>query len=97
MKVVLLNGEVEFAMSQGNTEQTGEELLKQYGKWVLDYVKARDLVDSLVPVRAALSRNETMPTIKVTEDLMARIKYAETTMLAALREMRQIHEKLYRI
>jgi len=97
MKVILLNGEVEFAMSQGVTEQTGEDLLKQYSKRVLEYAKARDLVDSLMPVRAALSENETIPTIKVTEDLMARFQYAETTMVAALRQIRQIHEQLYRL
>ena len=54
MKVVMVNGEIEIAMSQGGTEQTGEELLKQYRKWVLEYNKVRDLIDSMVPVPAAL-------------------------------------------
>jgi len=97
MKVVLQNGEVAFAMSRESAEQTKEELLKQYGKWVVEYVKAKDLIDSLVPVPAALSEGEEMPTVTVTEDLLARFQYAEATMTAALKERRQIHEKLYRL
>ena len=97
MKVVMVNGEIEIAMSQGGTEQTGEELLKQYRKWVLEYNKVRDLIDSMVPVPAALSESGKMPTITVTEDLLAKFQYAEATMTAALREIQQIHEKLYRL
>ena len=97
MKVVMRNGEVAFAMSKEGAEQTREELLKQYRKWVLEYMKAKDLIDSLVPVPTALSKGEKMPTITVTEDLLAKFQYAEATMAAALRERQQIHEKLHRL
>ena len=96
MKVVIQDGEVEFAMSKGGAEQTGEELLKQYRKWVLEYMKARDLIDSLVTDPTNLSEGERMPKITVTDDLMAKFRYAEATMVAALREIQQIHEKLLR-
>ena len=96
MKVVIVNGEVEFAMSQGGAGQAGEELISQYSKWGLEYIKVRDLIDSLVPVPAALSESGKMPTITVTEDLLAKFQYAETTMVAALRQIRQIHEKMYK-
>jgi DNA-directed RNA polymerase subunit RPC12/RpoP len=97
MKVVMVNGEVEFAMSQGGAEQTKEELLNQYRKWVLEYNKVKDLIDSLVPVPAALSEGGKMPVITITEDLLAKFQYAEATMGAALREIQQIHEKLHRL
>jgi DNA-directed RNA polymerase subunit RPC12/RpoP len=96
MKIVMVNGEIEFAMSQGGADQTKEGLLNQYRKWVLEYTKVRDLIESLVPV-TALSEGGKMPAITVTEDLLAKFKYAETTMVAALREIEQIHEKLHRI
>jgi len=95
MKVVLVNGEIEFAMSQGDAEQTRDDLLRQYRRWVLEYMKVRDLIDSLVPVSAALSDVGKMPAITVTDDLMAKFQYAETTMAAALKEIRQTHEKLH--
>jgi len=97
MKVVLLNGEVDFAMTQGGTEQTGEELLKQYQKWVLEYTKVKELIESLVPVSTVLSEGWKMPTITVTEDLLAKFRYAETTMATTLREIQQIHEKLHKL
>ena len=97
MKVVLADGEVEFAMSKEGAGQTREELLRQYRKWVLEYMKAKDLIDSLVPAPTALSEGKEMLTITVTEDLLAKFQYAETTMAAALREIRQIHEKLHRL
>lgn len=97
MKVVMRNGEVAFAMSKGGTEQTREELLKQYRMWVLEYVKAKDLIDSLLPVSANLPEDEEMPTFTVTEDLLAKFQYAEATIATALRKRQEIHEKLHRM
>ncbi|MFC1925587.1 hypothetical protein ACFLW2_02700 [Chloroflexota bacterium] len=97
MKVILEDGEVVFAMSKGVTVQTGEDLLRQYHKWVIEYVKAKELIDNLVPVPANLSEGGEMPTITVTEDLMARFQYAEATMANALRKRQEIHEKLHKL
>ena len=97
MKVVMQNGEVALAMSKEGAEQTREELLNQYRKWVLEYVKAKDLIDSLVPVPANLSEGEEMQPITVTEDLLAKFQYAEATIAASLRKRQEIHEKLHRL
>ena len=94
IRIIIQNGEVLFAMSKGRSEQTREELLIQYPKWILEYVKARDIIEELVPVPDNLTEGVEMKPVKVTEDLLAKFQYAESTMITALRNRQEIHKKL---
>jgi len=97
VRVIIRNGEIELAMSSEVAEQTEEELIKQYYSWLIRYIEIKDLIDHLVPVPANLSKGDKMPTIEVTEDLLVKFKYAESTMAFALKKRQEIHEKLYRL
>ena len=97
LDIVVRKGKAELVITKESTEQLREKLLEQYRKYVLKYIEAKDMIESLVPFPVNLLKGEQMPTITITQDLMAKFHYAETTMTDALKKRQEIHEKLHRL
>lgn len=74
--------------------ETKEELLKEYGKWTVEYVKAKEALDKLLPPIANLSKGEQMATFVPTKQSLAEFEKAEKRMNDALRKMREALDKL---
>ena len=74
--------------------ETKEELLKEYGKWTVEYVKAKEALDNLLPPIADLSKGEKMATFVPTKQSLTEFKKAEERMNNALRKSRGILDKL---
>ena len=74
--------------------ETREELIKQYDKWTVEYMKAKEEVEKLQPPVANLSEGEPLVAFVVTEQSLADYEKAEKKMNRASRKRIEILKRL---
>jgi hypothetical protein len=74
--------------------ETKEELLREYAKWTVEYVKAKENLDNLLPPVANLSKREQLKPFVITQQSLIEFSQAEKRLNNALRKRREILKKL---
>jgi hypothetical protein len=94
LKVLRFGNSHRINLAIEDSMETSKELIERYWKWTVEYVKAKEAFDKLLPPAANQSQDEHMIPLSITGQSLIEFEETVSRVETAIRKLRGILEKL---